>query len=541
MRSFLSIGILVLMCFALSAQDIEEAKKVPTTYDRSSLAVFFLDFGSGNYYETFKGKLENIYFSDKYDNNNYGSRFIPAPYSRASVPSSPQDVLLSELAKQKAGQQIMAKWYSRQADGTMSLDLVRQRGRFSATDEDFFKAQSTKRGNAALEDFGNRLVNLSYVLIIDVTKVQTMSEVGMGDLLRGYQATAVGYLYKMKFDPFIQDAFYETWIYEDDSDQVKAEKRKKFEQLDIPLTYVTQKTAVVTASQPKAEGAKMFMKSKSDDELLQDLAQKCYDEVIYLIERDVEEFKVKTPIHAVRPIRVKIGLKEGLKTDYRFFVYEFVYNQKTGKPEPKQRGVIRAKGKSKIVDNRKEATGDMETSQFYQVAGRKLEPGFTLQQQNDLGIEALVGGEVGTASGLHIRADYRLGRFIGVRAFYAFAEVGVSADEFNGTSSPFLSYGGGIAKGFQLMRNVELRPYFSLGVEQTTNDNVYSEAISTLYLSGGANVALNLKHNIQFVGGFGFNQYTDATDSDGNSVGGLWDDYFDRSGPAVLFGIKIML
>jgi len=347
----------------------------------------------------------------------------------------------------------------------------------------------------------------------------------------------------MQFDANSQDAFYQTWIYDDDSEAVKAEKRKKFEELNIPLTFVTQKTAVVTVSQSKAEGTKIFMKSKTDDEPLQDLAQKCQDEVIYLIERDVEEFKVKTSIYQTRPIRAKIGLKEGLKTDYRFFVYEFVYNQKTGKPEPKQRGVIRAKGKSKIVDNRKEATGDMGTSQFYQVAGRKLDAGFILQQQNDLGIEAIVGGEVGTASGLYIRADYRLGRFIGIRSFYAFGEVGMGPGKsFGGTTSAFLSYGGGIAKGFQLTRNVELRPYFSIGVEGTTNDDVNSgEAVNTLYVSGGANVALNLKHNFQLVGGFGFNQFTDATDSDGNSVGLLWDDYFERSGPAVLVGVKIML
>ncbi len=489
-----------------------------------------------------KQKIDSIVFSDKYDNNNYGEKFIPAPFARGNVPSTVTETLLTEMTNRKVGKEVISKWYNRQPDGTMSLELIRQRGRFSATDADYIKAQTTKRGNAALEDFGNRLVNLSYVLIIDITKVQTMNETGMGDLLRGFQANVTGYLYKINFDQATKSAFYDTWIYDDDTEEVKAEKLKKFEELEIPISFITQKSTVVSASQPKSDGAKIFMKVKSDDELLQDLAQKCYDEVIYQIERDVEEFKVKTAIYETRPIRAKIGLKEGLKTDFRFFVYEFVYNEKSGKPEPKQRGVIRAKGKSKIVDNRKAASGDMGTSQFYQVAGRKLEPGFILQQQNDLGIEALVGGEVGTASGLYVRADYRLGRFIGIRSFYAFGEVGIGSGDSDGTTSAFLSYGGGLAKGFQLTRNVELRPYFSLGVEGTTNDDVYNgEAINTLYFSGGANLALNLKHNFQLVGGFGFNQFTDATDSDGNAIGGSWDDYFDRSGPAILVGIKIML
>ena len=541
MRSLLTAGIILLATFSIFAQDVEQTKKIPTTYDRSSLATFFIDFGSGNYYEKMKEKIDSIVFSDKYDNNNYGEKFIPAPYSRTDGPKAVTEAVLSELTNRKVGKQIIAKWYNRQPDGNMSLDLIRSRGRFSATDADYIKAQTTKRGNAALEDFGNRLVNLSYVLLIDITKVQTMEEAGMGDLLRGFQANVTGYLYKINFDETTKYAFYDTWIYDDDTEEVKAEKMKKFEELEIPISFITQKSTVVSASQPKSDGAKLFMKSKSDDDLLEELAQKCYDETIFQIEREVEDFKVKTPIYETRPIRAKIGLKEGLKTDYRFFVYEFVYNEKIGKPEPKQRGVIRAKSKSKIVDNRKVATGDMGTSEFYQVAGRKLEPGFTLQQQNDLGIEVLAGLEVGKTKGFYLRADYRLGRFIGIRSLFVYGEAGFDSDDYLGESSPFLRYGGGLAKGFQLMRNLELRPYAGAGLEQTTNTNIYSEAINSLYFRVGANLALNLKHNFQIMGGLGsYAFFGDVTDADGNVIGSAWDDYFDRSGPAAMFGVKVM-
>ncbi len=543
MRSLLTAGIILLATFSIFAQDVEQTKKIPTTYDRSSLATFFIDFGSGNYYEKMKEKIDSIVFSDKYDNNNYGEKFIPAPYSRTDGPKAVTEAVLSELTNRKVGKQIIAKWYNRQPDGNMSLDLIRSRGRFSATDADYIKAQTTKRGNAALEDFGNRLVNLSYVLLIDITKVQTMEEAGMGDLLRGFQANVTGYLYKINFDETTKYAFYDTWIYDDDTEEVKAEKMKKFEELEIPISFITQKSTVVSASQPKSDGAKLFMKSKSDDDLLEELAQKCYDETIFQIEREVEDFKVKTPIYETRPIRAKIGLKEGLKTDYRFFVYEFVYNEKTGKPEPKQRGVIRAKGKSKIVDNRKVATGDMGTSQFYQVAGRKLEPGFILQQQNDLGIEVLLAGEAGATGGILARADYRLGRFVGIRALFVYGELGGGdSKEYQNETSNFLRYGGGLAKGFQLMRNLELRPYAGAGMEQTTNDNILGgEQINSLYVRFGANLALNLKHNFQICGGLGsYNYFGYATDSDGNTENLTWNDYFDKSGPTAMFGVKVM-
>ena len=253
MRALLTASLILLATFGSIAQDVEQTKKIPTTYDRSSLAVFFLDFGSGNYYEQMKQKIDSIVFSDKYDNNNYGEKFIPAPFARGNVPSTVTETLLTEMTNRKVGKEVISKWYNRQPDGTMSLELIRQRGRFSATDADYIKAQTTKRGNAALEDFGNRLVNLSYVLIIDITKVQTMNETGMGDLLRGFQANVTGYLYKINFDQATKSAFYDTWIYDDDTEEVKAEKLKKFEELEIPISFITQKSTVVSASQPKSD------------------------------------------------------------------------------------------------------------------------------------------------------------------------------------------------------------------------------------------------------------------------------------------------
>jgi hypothetical protein len=171
----------------------------------------------------------------------------------------------------------------------------------------------------------------------------------------------------------------------------------------------------------------------------------------------------------------------------------------------------------------------MGTSQFYQVAGRKLDAGFTLQQRNDFGIEVSLGPEIGSVGGIYARLDYRLGRYIGIKAIFVYGEGGFDTD--------FLRYGAGIAKGFQLMRNIELRPYIGAGVESTESN---STSISSLYFRTGANLALNLKHNFQLIGGMGMYGFLgDATDSDG-VVYGTWDDLYDRSGPATLIGIKVM-
>jgi hypothetical protein len=546
MRSTFLVLTLSVLFTGIYAQEVKD--KVPTTYDRSSLTVLYLDFSSGNHWHTAKAKIDSVMFSDKYDNHNIDFLLFKPTFERGVITANMQEAILRELETAKINKKIISKWYNRKPDGSMDMELVHERGRFTATDADFLRAQTSKRGNAALEEFGNRLVNLSYVLVVDIADIKTMAEAGLKGQ-RGWQARVTGYLFKIDFTDEVRYAFYDTWIYDDDTESEKARKRNAFDELDFPMVFVTQKSIPVSASQPEGNsGLSLLFKPKTVDQLMQDLVQKSYDETIYRIEMEVEEFKVKTALHGVRPLRAKIGLKEGLKTDYRFFAYEHVYNPKTNKAEPKRRGVIRADSKSKIVDNRRVAAGDMETSQFYQVAGRKLEEGFTLQQQNDFGIEVALGPEIGEVGGFFVRADYRVGRYTGIKALLVYGELGIQTKSYTSfpyyTSSDlfaFLRYGLGVAKGFHLTRNIELRPYIGAGVESASNSDFTGEdAPSVLYVKPGVNLALNLKHNFQVVGGLGVYGFMGDGESESGINVGSWGNAFqNRGGASTFFGIKL--
>ncbi len=542
MKKLTFFSVILFLFSGLLAQEISQSKQIPTTYDRSSLTVIFVDFSTGNYWEQAKAKIDQVVFSDKYDNNNLDALLLKPSFSRSAIPdNNMQKALLNDLMSIAAGKLIISKWYNRKPDGIMDMELVHHRGRFTATDADFLLAQTSRRGNAALEDYGNRLINLSHILVIDINEIKTMAEAGVSGM-KGWRANATGYLFRIDFNDEIRNAFYDTWIYDDDSQSAKEQKRKAFDALQIPIIPVTQKVVSLTSSQPESDkGLGLFFKPKSTDELLGELVQKAYDDVVYRIEMDVEEFKVKTALFSTRPLGAKIGLKEGLKTDTRFFVYEYVYNTRTNEAEPRRRGVIRASSKSKIIDNRREAAGDMGTSRFYQVHGRRLQPGFTLQQQNDFGLELSLGAEIGGLSGFYGRLDVRSGRFSGIRALFVYLEGGIDAGDYYGETFAFLRYGAGFAKGFQLTRNVELRPYIGFGAEQASSET-YSgdDALTALYIRPGANLALNLKHNIQIVGGMGAYVFiSDAEDKNGYMYG-AWDDFFDgRSGPSAFVGLKI--
>jgi len=537
-----SLFVFVLVMFFakwIVAQDIEATKKIPSTYDRSAVTLFYVQFSNEAHASEIQSKIDKISFSDKYYNNNLNQITLPNAFTRKS------HELIESLSKymndQQVGRQVISKWYARQDDGTMNMDLIFDRGMFNATDAAYIKAQSTKLGNAVLQDYGNRLIGRSYILVLDYQSIQTMKEAKMSGM-KGWKSTVTGYLFKIKYNEETQNAVYDAWIYPEDSPTVKAEKNKKFEQIQVPVEFVTKTTVYVTASQP-AEDTQLgrLMKQKSEDELLSEMVQKGYDESLYFLEKNHEDFMVKTTIFQVRPIRAKIGKKEGLKCDNRYFAYEYVYDEKTNTTKPRFRGVIRAT--SSIVDNRQVAKGDMPTSKFYQTSGRRLRTGYLLRQQNDYGIEATLGFESGEVGGIYGRVDARMGRYIGVKALFVYVEGGAQMKDYPVADGiAFLHYGAGLAKGLMLTRNVELRPYIGLGQEQATHDDWSDNgAYKALYLKAGANLALNLKHNFQLMGGMGFYSFIGNAENDNGDTGFLWEDLFtDRKGPSAMFGVKFM-
>jgi len=538
---------------SIMAQNIDKPKAISSTYDRSSLTCLYMKFPGENHATEIASKFPQIAFSDKYYNNNLQNLIIEAPYSRTNTEIVPEEAIKDYLTKQKLAKSIISEWYNRKEDGTMSMDLIFERGMFNATDAEYIKAQTTKRGNALLQDYGNRLIQRSYILVFDYANVKTMSEAKVTDR-HGWQATVTAYLYKIDFNEEIQAALYDCWIYPEDSPEVKAEKLQKFEQLEIPIEFVAKTTHSLSASQanPNTQLGKLT-KQKSDDELLMELVQSGYDETLYYLEKKYEDFMVKATIYKVKPIQVKIGKKEGLKCDHRYFVYEYVFDEKTNSIKPVYRGVIRAT--SKIADNRQVATGEMPSSTFYQTAGRKLQTGYLVRQQNDIGIEILAGYEMGEIGGPYGRLDFRLGRFIGLRAFFIYLEGGGQQKEYEyyypsyswSTTEDvtFLRYGVGLAQGLMLTRNTELRPYIGIGLESASSDeidNADEGNLSTMYLKFGGNLAINVRHNIQLTGGISYYALIGNAGNKNNSDLGIkWDEIFqDRKGLSGLVGLKIM-
>jgi hypothetical protein len=528
---------------------------ISSTYDRSSMTVILIDHpGVANSSKLTSG-IGNVRIPDKYFDNVIDLKSVKAPFA-ANTLGVVTNIIKDVLNQQKAGNKIISYWYARQADGTMSADRFLERGMYNATDADVLKAKGTKRGVDALKDYGDKLIGKSYIVAIDYTNFKFIDDAN----LRGWSSDVKIYLYKITFDEIIQSKLYnDLWIYPEDTPEVKAKKIAAFDLMNFNVEYVSQASASVTKTESKTNTSKI-LPPKTNEELFANLMQEGLDDCLYNIEKNIEELKVKTALYQINPLRAKIGKKEGLAVDHRYFVYEYVYDERSKSSTPVRRSVIRAK---KVIDNRNIATGVSAMSTFYQVAGGHLEKGYTLQQSNDAGIGVSLGYELGVVGGASARIEANVGRFTSVPSLYVFIGGGMQTSTYNNnnsilkltSSSPdmtFYRYELGIGKGFRLINILEIAPYGGVGYEEAKNtdwkDNTQfnGNVIKAMYAKYGANLSVNLRYNIQVVGGVGSYIFLNAEDGNGAlKIGDAkvkYDYYFlDRGGVAafsVFMGVR---
>ena len=118
--------------------------------------------------------------------------------------------------------------------------------------------------------------------------------------------------------------------------------------------------------------------------MIRKACQRAIDENVADLQKNYDEFRIKTPIVSVEPtITAKIGLKEGITKDSRFEVLEA--QEKDGRTIYKRVGVVKPIP-TKIWDNRFMATeegaygADFGATTFVKESGGDLYPGLLLRQ-----------------------------------------------------------------------------------------------------------------------------------------------------------------
>jgi hypothetical protein len=574
-KQFMLLCVLVISIPCLSQNIIQAGGKVKkpqldSEYDRNSLTYLLLDFGDNGFNDILKKSFKSIKVNDKFDDNTIERQFLQPPIKREeilktqffnpTIHNSITDKIASELVKGKYTNDVIAKWFSRKPDGSFGVELLQERGLYNSTDADVKAANSSKLGMAKLMDSGEKLLNKSYLVVFDASDLISKEEyynrqdknskTPVKRDRNGFLATINAYIFKIDFNDSINAVFWQQ-LWADKTDPGLNSKKVAFDNFSFPVKYISRLTTSSEASQYNPEESAAPKIQKTKDELMTELLSTSVNNAILVLERSLEAFRVKTSLYATKPPRAKIGSKENLKIDQRYFVYEMRLGSK-GEVKTHRQGVIRAT--NKITDNRNIATGKTVPSVFYQVAGKRLDEGMLLQQRNDLGLALGIGYSSGGVGGLTGKLDINISSFFKkkvpsmIKLFleggYEPKDIHLIIDSSNEDYNDLFRFGLGLGKEFCLLRNFRIQPFASLGLEELSDKNNSKKSLSSLYEHGGIMAGINILHNLQLVGSYNYyfmkGKITDQDKVDYTIDGySKWGDAFNRGGTAYDLGLRI--
>jgi hypothetical protein len=355
--------------------------------------------------------------------------------------------------------------------------------------------------------------NKSYYLVLDFQQLENLEDLDSA-AVKGWKATVDGYLYKLD----------------------KSSSSRRLYKTEFPMTYVASVLLPMVVSRP-------IGKVGTREQLLKELVQKSFDLNLDSLQKSLFYFADRIPISQVHPIGASIRNREGIRTDDRFFAYNYVYNTKTSKTEKVFRGVVRA---TNHIINYTEYPDSFGITKFYQTYGLKLVPGNLLERKKNSGYELSLMHSTGSVQGWSGRLDLRMSRHTGIPSMFIYLEAGkqdmVPADT-RYMHGPYTLYRfeGGLAKGIQLNPLMELRPYAGIG--QESNVLGYNYGFFAEYYKLGANLSLTVLPCLQVFGGYGYYHFMNIRNTyDMIDLGVPWSVCFpNRDGGNIVFGVRLEL
>lgn len=387
-------------------------------YNRSSVSLILMDYKDALQKPVYSD-FSTMQLGDRYDKNKIGTDLILCNSSREYKAkdilsgkmeiASPDrtEMLTKYLNEQNVGRQVIGYIFNRREDGMMGMEVVHQRAAYNKTDEDYNVLKSLKTNLSGLRSGGEKLIRNSYIMVYDYANLRceyVESKVsGQSDFY--WKATPAVYLFRVDFSEEMCQQFYEEyWVDEETPEAERKARCERFATLRVPVKFVMRHSVTESV----ATGIVAFKKKSKEErgneteevlraKSMSKLVRSCFANLSEKIESKNTAFQVKTAVDNVKPIRAKIGLKEGVKTDQRYFMYENMEDE-NGKVKTRRKGVIRAT--RNITDNRQVTSGNTTPTEFYQIAGRAAQPGWDMREKKSLGINIEAGYQMGNLNGV---------------------------------------------------------------------------------------------------------------------------------------------
>ena len=563
-RNLFLITFFTLLCFSSSAQ---VRQQVSTEYDRNSLTILLLDTQE-KYSGQLKTLMDSLTIPEKFFDNTLPKKSVPQIIDRTAIDANdsyrmlvPMQTIEGALYNAKIPHLLLSKWFDREVDGSFGVKTLAERGVYNATDNDLLVATASKRGTAGLMDMGMGLVDNSYIILLDFAELLSMEEMYERDsiaaterTMNGFKAKMNAYVFKLDFsEPVAANFFQNLWISENSDN--KTEKANLFENSRFPLIYVNTFSEEIAITQLNPGQKYAPQVQRTPQQLMKSLVETGFSQSLLKLENTNEAFRVKGMVFDVNPIAVKIGRKEGLKFDQRYFVYENRQDRR-GNIYSKRKGVVRSMS---VANNIGLADGASEPSLFYQVAGGKIDNmGMFVEQKNASGFNFFAGYTDGGLSGITARLELlfspllyeaftRSGPAKGMTGWKIYVEGAFGAQEFLYEElAEYSFYRGsvGLSKEIYLTRNIFIDPFLGYGIEGATPPESDGDRYESQFIELGSRLGLNIAHNVQLMPAVNLysiikSEYLESKDAEPVSI--TYKEQFDgRAGAGISIGLRFM-
>ena len=493
-----TVSVIALLSAILTANAQEKVKEVVSDdYDRSGLTVIVVSRGD-MYDENSLDFVNTLVIDNKFDANPIGTRSLFLKKDRTQpLTAAEADSLIRNSGVSK---EILGYIYNRKEDGSMDDALIRYRGHYNADDQDVINAAAAKVGEQHLA-WGEGLVNSSYILLLDFFNIRRPVDEKTGEVSDSYVLDANAFVYKIDCGSDKLNEFYVTsWASATDTPERKAAAREAFDSLRLDVVPVASARASSTSTSGLAGGSDAYVDvlagllSKSlgqeedkegqvkektsapvpEENTVVKAQKNAFADAMFKLEKMIPGWQVGVAVISVKPIKAKVGRKEGLSNGSRFRAYSYE-EDRDGNLLSRKRGYLRA---AKVSDNRQFATGRTEPSTFYQISGvRNIEEGWILKEKKDIKLGVSANMRIGGLSALSVNAtlDYLI-HFSKLGSAYAIVSAGLDPlvytqnqifkdKEDNPVAISNFNLAVGAGYGFRAGRFVEVMPYVVVGTD----------------------------------------------------------------------------
>lgn len=476
-KKMLSLAVIAAATISASAQS---AAKVSTKeafdYNRSSLTVMPL-VGHGAD-QAIVNWADTVTFDGKFDMNVIKYH----PVSTASDVSAIQQ----NLQEQQIAKLIVDYWL--QYNGkSFNSSVLEQRSRYNATDADYLKDQASKV--STLYTSGKPLIKNSYVMVAGPTSV-TQSTDKEGKV--SYSVKADAHVYQIAVSDELLEEIWQNWLDEESTPEM-----------------ITKYESLAIAVEPVASVVDKIGTGKTVDAAVQSAC----NELLEPLEKQIDKWQVVTSVYRRHPIGAKIGKKEGLKNSDRYAAYKIIEDE-NGELNYKRIAYLRA---TNVSDNARDAYGETECSDFYQISGRGVKEGMFLKQKKDLKMSVSASVNPGAYNLANVDVDYLMSTMqtMGIMQ-YAGLSVGfdngdISSDYryYGATNSYWIPVALNYGIGIHPVRVLEILPSVGVGadyfgmpselktyIENNGEDTSFTKQIA-YFARGGVKLGLQVCYPVQ--------------------------------------------